>query len=192
MSFLSPITEKLLPDSNGTISGWSTTSGGGAYVDVDADDTNYVTSTSVGSTFIVGFENLSVSSGVTINWIKAYNIIFLNSPDRSHAIDIKMELKLADGTGVDGTTHSNVINKWITEVNLFANVTSITDISAINGLQVLTTYSAQNAAGIEANVDHIFLQVNYTPSVETYDDTLNNITMTSGTSTLTEGTIILN
>ena len=55
MAILDSVTEILLPDSNGGITNWSTTSGGGAYVDVATDDTDYITSTTIGAVFNVGF-----------------------------------------------------------------------------------------------------------------------------------------
>ncbi len=196
MPILSQVTEILLPNSDGTNTGWGTDTGA-CWSDVDANDASSCRSDTVGQHFTVRFPDLSVSAddinGGLVDSISAYTWLFLDSPDRAHAVDIKQQLYWNDGgslTEVGGITHSGVIAKYQTQVWPITSESNA-DPSKINDYEIKTTYMTQNAAGLMARIIHIYLVVKYTPKVATYNSNVNNVHISSGNTNISSGNIFI-
>ena len=195
MAILDPITEILLPNSNGAITNWSTTSGGGAHPDVSTEDTDYITSTTIGADFMVGFTDIQGSVGSIIS-VQFQTVFGTESVVRGHNItcrfeydlsgksvlphqDISSEFKhLNSNNFQDGNVHTQVgdpLTNWTT--------------GDVNNMNIKVTYTAQSHAGINAAVDYICLKVKYRPALDTYNTTINNPHITSGNMSISSGNI---
>ena len=65
--------------------------------------------------------------------------------------------------------------------------------SDVNGLRMKVTWATENNANCVLRLDHLYINVDYNVApLPVYDNTLNNITLNSGTITISGGNIILN
>ena len=195
MAILDSVTEILLPDSNGGITNWSTTSGGGAYPDVATNDTDYITSTTIGAVFNVGFANLSVASAQIIS-VQLNTIMGTNSTTRGHNVTCRYEYELGGKAIAAAEDYSaenrDIATDRIREGNVITQIgdpTTNWSLSDVNGVSMNVTYSAQSAAGIDAAVDYICLKVKYKPTLTTYNSKINNPHIAAGNISISSGNI---
>ncbi len=197
MAILDSVTEILLPDSNGSITNWSTTSGGGAKSDVATDDTDYITSTTLGALFNVGFANLSVASAQIIS-VQLNTIMGTNSTTRGHNVTCRYEYELA-GKAIAAAEDFTAENRDIatdrikegTVLTQMGDPLTSWAVSDVNSISMNVTYQAQSDAGIDAAVDYICLKVKYKPIVQTYNNTINNPHIASGNISISSGNIFI-
>ena len=201
MSILSPVTEILLPNADGTVNNWSPSTGSDIWALLDDYDptspsNTYATTTTLAANFIVGFPSLSVTSsdivGGTLHSVAAYAYLYVNG-GRHDSCDIRQILNWNDDGSVSQVgyiNHLNVISKWQGEPRLIYSENDA-DPSKVNDYEVETVYLTQSSSGLEVRVEHIWLEVKYTLKVNTYDDQFNRIIVTQGTSELTSGTIVI-
>ena len=190
--------EKIVPDATTTPHAtWTETSGGSGdvHLALDADDTNFARCTTVTKSFIVSFGNLT-SDINSINSIRFYvngydsgirgasdvvSFDLLNSSDSSYSLS-------ENKTFTDGTLSTVQAG---TERTTSDGSTAWTE-SDVNGLKMQVTWATENNANCILNLDHLYINVDYVENVlAPYDNTLNNVTLNSGTITVSGGTLIL-
>ena len=192
MAIIDPITEILLPNENISITNWTATSGGGAHPDVSADDTDYITSSTLTGTFAVGFTDLQGDVGSVIS-VQLNTIFGTTSPVKGHTITLRFNYNIS-GRDIIGLNDDIVgIEKYLSQNTIVTGTLLNSALyswseSSVNALEVQATYQAQNAS-IDAAVDYMFLKVKYFPVLNTYDSTANNTHVTSGNMSISSGNI---
>ena len=176
---------------------WTETAGGSGNVHLalDADDTNYARCTTVTNAFIVSFGDLTADIG-SVNSIRWY-INGYDSQFRGASDVVSFDLLNASGTSYSLSENKTFTDRTITDIQAGTERTTydgsnVWTEALVNGLRMKVTWATENNASCVLDLDHLYIDVDYNvPPTPTYDDTLNNITMNSGTSILSGGTIIL-
>ena len=192
--------EIILPDATTTPHPtWTETDGGtgNVHLALDADDTNYAQCTTVTNAFIVSFGDLTSDVSAGINSIRFY-VNGYDSGIRGGSDVVSFDLLNASDT-----SYSLSENKTFTDTTLSTfqagterttsdGSTAWTE-SDVNGLRMKVTWATENNANCVLRLDHLYISVDYNVApLPVYDNTLNNITLNSGTITISGGNIILN
>ena len=189
--------ETILPDATTTPNpAWS-----GAVHTLLSDQGSNTTScagANTGKSFIVSFGNLTSDVSAGINSIRFYvngivevvrgvngvcQFDLLNGSDSSYSY--------AENKTFNDTTFAT--EQAGTERTTSDGSTAWTE-SDVNGLRMKVTFSSITNAGANMTLDFLKIDVDYNAVpvvIPTYDNTLNNITMSLGTTILSGGTIIL-
>ena len=168
---------------------------GNVHLALDADDTNYARCTTVTNAFIVSFGDLTADIG-SVNSIRWY-INGYDSQFRGASDVVSFDLLNASGTSYSLSENKTFTDRTITDIQAGTERTTydgsnVWTEALVNGLRMKVTWATENNASCVLDLDHLYIDVDYNvPPTPTYDDTLNNITMNSGTSILSGGTIIL-
>ena len=186
--------EKIVPDAVTTPNpAWTTN----PHLQLDADDTNYATAagTSTGESFVVSFGNLTATNIDSINSIRFY----ING--------IVTEVRGAAAVVSFGLYDSSTTN-YYNETKTFSD-TTLTTVQAgterttsdgstawtesdVNGLRIKVNLDSIANSSADLHLDHLYINVDYTiADLGPYDNTLNNIVMSSGTTVISGGTIVL-
>ena len=190
--------EKIVPDGTSTPHPtWTETDGGtgNVHLALDAADSNYARCTTVNNNIIITFGNLTSDIG-SINSIRFY----VNGYDdgiRGASDVVTFSLRNASDTSYNLDENKTFTDATLNTVQAGTERTTHDGSSAwteslVNGLRMKVLWATENNANCRLNLDHLYINVDYNENVlAPYNNTLNNITLNSGTTTISGGTVIL-
>ena len=187
--------EKIVPDAVTTPNpAWTTN----PHLQLDADDTNYATcaGADTGESFVVSFGNLTATNIDSINSIRFYiNGIVTERRGVSAVVSVCLYDSSTTNYYNETKTFSDTTLTTVqagTERTTSDGSTAWTE-SDVNGLRMIVTFDSITNSGGNINLDFLKIDVDYVEDIlAPYDNTLNNITLNSGTITISGGNIILN